>query len=308
MQKNGVTWEIHYLDDFLTIGSSQSQECHSNVQIMQFVCENAGLPIEPLKSEGPATSLVFLGIEIDSVEGVLRLPADKLRSILETLASWRQRKACRKRELLSLIGLLAHASKVVRISRIFLCRLIDLSTQGKKLDHFIRLNSEARSDLEWWFRFIECWNGVSFLESATSAAPHFTITTDASGSWGCGVIWEPSWLQLQWAGPLKDAFIATKELVPVVLAVAIWGRHWSKKSIRVLSDNFTVVAAINNNTSRVPDMAHLLRCLAFYKLIGNVRSQPSMSLGFITPQQTQYRAISCLSSFLYVRRHAPAQW
>ena len=125
---------------------------------------------------------------------------------------------------------------------------------------------------------------------------------------GCGAIWEPSWLQLQWVGPLKDAFIATKELVPVVLAVAIWGRHWSKKSIRVLSDNFTVVAAINNNTSRVPDMAHLLRCLAFYKLIGNVRSQPSMSLGFITPQQTQYRTISCLSSFLYVRRHAPAQW
>ena len=31
MQKNGVTWGIHYLDDFLTIGSSQSHECHSNV-------------------------------------------------------------------------------------------------------------------------------------------------------------------------------------------------------------------------------------------------------------------------------------
>ena len=60
IQKNGVTWGIHYLDDFLTIGSPQSQECHSNVHIMQSVCENAGLPIEPRKSEGPATSLVFL--------------------------------------------------------------------------------------------------------------------------------------------------------------------------------------------------------------------------------------------------------
>ena len=222
MQKNGVTWRIHYLDDFLTIGSPQSQECHSNVHIMQSVCENAGLPIEPHKSEGPATSLVFLGIEIDLIEGVLCLPNDKLHSISETLVLGRHRKACRKREL-SLIGTLAHASKVVRASRIFLRRLIDLSTQAKQLDHFIHLNADARSDLEWWFRFIECWNGVSFLEAATRIPPHFTITTDASGSWDCGAIWEHSWLQLQWVGPLKDALIATKELIPIVLAVAIWG-------------------------------------------------------------------------------------
>ena len=191
---------------------------------MQSVCEKASLPIEPCKSEGPATSLVFLGIEIDSIEGVLRLPNDKLHSISETLALWRHRKACRKREL-SLIGTLAHASKVVRASRIFFCSLIDLSTQAKQLDHFIRLNADAHSDLEWWFRFIECWNGVSFLEAATRISPHFTITTDTSGLWSCRVVWENRWLQLQWVGPLKDALIATKELIPIVLAVAIWGQY-----------------------------------------------------------------------------------
>lgn len=211
MQKNGVTWGIHYLDDFLTIGSPQSQECHSNVHIMQSVFENAGLPIEPQKLEGPATSLVFLGIEIDSVEGVLCLPNDKLHRISETVVSWRHQKACRKKELLSLIGTLAHASKVVWASRIFLSRLIDLSTQAKQLDHFIRLNADARSDLEWWFQFIECWNGVSFLEAAIQISPHFTVMTDASGSCSCGAIWEHRWLQLQWAGPLKDSLIALSQ-------------------------------------------------------------------------------------------------
>ena len=76
MQKNGVMWGIHYLDDFLTITPPQSQECHNNVRIMQSICENTGLPIEPCKSKGPATSLIFLGIKIDSVEGILRLPND----------------------------------------------------------------------------------------------------------------------------------------------------------------------------------------------------------------------------------------
>lgn len=263
MMQNGLSWGIHYLDDFLTIGTSQSSECYNNAQVMQSVCEKAGLPVEPSKSQGPSTSLVFLGIEIDSVAGVLRLPTEKLQSIKNTLASWRHRKACRKRELLSLIGILAHASKVVRVSRIFLRRLIDLSMQARQLDHFIRLNADARSDLEWWFQFIVLWNGVSFLESATSAPPDITITSDASGSWGCGAIWDHRWLQLQWVGPLKDAIIAIKELVPVILALAIWGHFWSKKTIRILSDNSTVVIAINTNTSRVPDMAHLLRCAAF---------------------------------------------
>ena len=110
---------------------------------------------------------------------------------------------------------------------------------------------------------MDIWNGVSFLELATLVPPHFTITSNASGSWGCGAIWDHSWNGRAF---LQEAIIATKELVPVVLAVAIWGHHWSKKLIRILSDNSTVVSAINSNTSRVPDMAHLLRCLAFLQV------------------------------------------
>ena len=78
MQQNGVTWGIHYLDDFLTIGLPYSDECLHNITIMHTICEKAGMPIEHHKSEGPSTSPVFLGIEIDSVRGVLRLPEEKL--------------------------------------------------------------------------------------------------------------------------------------------------------------------------------------------------------------------------------------
>ena len=115
---------------------------------MHSICEKAGLPVEPHKSEGLATSLVFLGIEIDSVAGILRLPEEKLHTIKTTLALWCERKACRKRELLSLIGILAHASKVVQVSRIFLHRLIDLSTQGSHLDHFIWFKMQMQN-LTW---------------------------------------------------------------------------------------------------------------------------------------------------------------
>ena len=52
---------------------------------MHTICEKAGMPIEHRKSEGPSTSLVFLGIEIDSVRGVLRLPEKNCRLSEELL-------------------------------------------------------------------------------------------------------------------------------------------------------------------------------------------------------------------------------
>ena len=50
--------------------------------------------------------------------------------------------ACTKRELLGLIGKLAHAMKVVTSGRTFLRRMIDTSMSVKKLHHHIKLTSE----------------------------------------------------------------------------------------------------------------------------------------------------------------------
>ena len=250
MTRRGTSWAIHYIDDFLTMGRPGSTECEVNMEIMQQTADLAGLPLEPSKSVGPVTSLTFLGIEIDSTENSLRLPADKLETIKHSLGRWRGLKACRKRDLLSLIGSLSHACKVVRPGRAFLRRLIDLSTSAKQLDHFIRLNADARSDIEWWWRFIEKWNGTSAALSLTSQKPEVSITADASGTWGCGAYYNTHWFQLQWNRMLQGAHISVKELTPIVIAAALWGRHWRLKSVRIWSDNTAAIAAINNNSSR----------------------------------------------------------
>ena len=68
---------------------------------------------------------------------------------------------------------------------------------------------------------------------------------------------------MKWTTTLSNAHISVKELTPVVLAVATWGHLWRYHTIQVLSDNTTAVTAINNNSSKVRESAHLLRCLAF---------------------------------------------
>ena len=62
------------------------------------------------------------------------------------VALGRSVKRGKKRNLLSLIGSLQHASKAVRQGHSFLRRLINLSTAVQHLDHFVRLNVSARSD------------------------------------------------------------------------------------------------------------------------------------------------------------------
>ena len=112
MERMGVQWVAHYIDDFITIGDPDSFECHENAVIMHSACDRVGLPVKPEKDEGPTTILSFIGIELDSIALEIRLPRDKLQRLRETLGSWREKKSCKKRELLSLIGLLSHACKV----------------------------------------------------------------------------------------------------------------------------------------------------------------------------------------------------
>ncbi len=63
---------------------------------------------------------------------------------------------------------------------------------------------------------------------------------------------------------LREESITLKELLPVVLACAVWGDLWRAKFVHVHCDNLGVVAVVNSGYSRVSLIMHLLRCLFFY--------------------------------------------
>ena len=81
----------------------------------------------------------------------MRLPDVKKRRLQDRVHTFLQcRKSASKRDILSLVGELSHACKVIRPGRIFLSRLIDLSCSRPSLNDWIRLNHEAKADLSWW--------------------------------------------------------------------------------------------------------------------------------------------------------------
>ena len=97
--------------------------------------------------------------------------------------------------------------------------------------------------------------------------PAVVVTSDASGHWGCGAFCERKWFQLQCDPTLSQKSIAAKELIPIVVACAVWGLTWEGQVVRCRSDNQAVVAVIQTRYSRDDDLMHLLRSLFFFEAV-----------------------------------------
>lgn len=265
LKQEGVEGVMHYLDDFLIIGPPHSPVCQQHLSILLRTFQRLGLPVAEEKLEGPTMSLPFLGIEIDSDAMIVRLPPPKLRELQSLIRAWKRKKACRVKELQSLVGKLQHAAKVVKPGRTFLRRMFELLARGSRDHHFLRLNQEFKSDLAWWDTFLEGWNGIGMFDQLVCRSPTWHVFTDASGRVGCGALWLDQWIQYKWQDNYAGQAISQKELLAVVLACAVWGKEWEDQVILIHCDNEAAVQVVNSGYSKDPQMMHLLRCLFFLK-------------------------------------------
>ena len=263
-----VTNCFHYLDDFSLAAPASSSACLDALCDMLLLCRAVGAPVKPEKVLGPATTLTILGIELDTVARQARLPAGKLEALLEELTNFTRLHASHrtrtKRQLLSLIGKLAFASKVIPAGRIFLRRLLDTAHSVDSLEKHIPLTDDTIKDVEWWLKFASQWNGIAFfLDPAWTPAHQFQLFTDAAGNLGYGAYWNGWWFSQPWPAHLSSRSIEWKELYAVVMACETWGEQWSGKRLLFHCDNEAVVHVWKSGRSRCPDLMDLVRAL-FY--------------------------------------------
>ena len=98
---------------------------------------------------------------------------------------------------------------------------------------------------------------MSMMHLPNVASPGAVLASDASGNWGCGAYSGPHWFMLPWSGSIADYHITVKELIPIVIAGAIWGS--SSPSWR----SAITWHIVNHGSSKNQDAMHLARCLAF---------------------------------------------
>ncbi|XP_041435508.1 uncharacterized protein LOC121399294 isoform X1 [Xenopus laevis] len=273
-QKAGVNGIIHYLDDFLCVGPSDSALCGVLLQTLCEVASEFGVPLANDKTEGPTTCLKFLGIEIDTIQQECRIPQDKIWLLEEEVRYACAAKKVTLRQLQSLLGKLNFTCRIIPMGRVF-SRGLSMATAGvQQPHHFIRLNKEHKADLEVWQMFLRDYNGRAYWLSKPETNTELDLFTDAAGSLGFGAYFKGAWCAApwpeSWASAGLTANLTLLELFPIVVAVEAWGQQLANNSVIFHSDNMSTVMALNNLTSGSRPVLGLLRHLVLRCLQLNI--------------------------------------
>lgn len=260
-----VTCLFHLLDDFLSVDEPNA-DAERTMALLTMVFHRLNIPLASHKTEGPTTILEYLGILLDTIRMEARLPPNKQARIKDILVSFLHKTTCTKRQLLSLLGHLNFACRVIRPGRTFISRIIQTSTTVKKLHEPVFLDEECQKDIQMWQYLITHWNGVSlFLENNFTPAVDLTIFTDSSGI-GYGGYQDGKWFNGKWPEHMCSfgegvLSIAYKELYPIVLAAVLWSATWARKRILFYSDNLAAVHVLQKGRSKSPAIMTLMRRL-----------------------------------------------
>ncbi len=175
-----------------------------------------------------------------------------------------------KRDLLSLLGHLNFAIRIIPHGRSFISRILDLAHSVPKLSDHIALDEGCHSDLHFWLKLLNVWNGISFFyNDFAESSSSLGLFTDAALSVGFGGFHKGEWFADRWPEDFLEFTSGSEssalfEMYPIVVACVLWGSGWCRKRIVFYCDNAAVVAIINKGRSKCPKLMALVRLVHVY--------------------------------------------
>ena len=261
---------IHVLDDFLFIAPTRDL-CEVALSIFLKICEDIGVPIAEEKTMGPSQVLPFVGIELDTIEMVARLPDDKIVKFNNLIEEVLSSKSIKLHQLQSLCGMLNFASGIITPARAFNRRLYDLGIGLEKSYYRIKVTKEVKQDLLVWQKFLHNYNSKTFLlDYIWLTNDHLQLYTDASSTIGFGGVFGSKWFYGLWHPDCLRLNIALLEYYPICLALHLWGPVLANKCITINSDNMAVVYIINSCTSKDKTIMKLVRRFVYLAMHYNI--------------------------------------
>ncbi len=255
----------HYLDDFIGCDVTHLGVNVSLEELFQ-ICEEVGIPIAWDKTVWGATCLRFLGLDVDTVEQVIRIPHHKVTQLLRKLDFVLSQKTVRVKVFHSLAGSMNFYAKAKPGGWTFIRRVYDAEA-GLPMHYHINVTSELKKDLKMWVHLLKCpEHATPFCDTVKTLAEDLDFFTDASGDedLGWGIYLRGQWAQGCWGRKfIRECAPSTAflELYPVTLAALRWGLYFMGKWVLLNCDNTGTVMIINQQTSKSPQCMALLQHL-----------------------------------------------
>ena len=165
-------------------------------------------------------------------------------------------------------------TKCVCPAQFFLDQMLQVLTDGHACKHICRAN-DFHKYLNWLNTYLSLYNVVTFYDNKQV---HATFALDACLS-GLGAVYQ----NMVYALPIPQGFcnytIIHLEMLNIVVALKVWGQHWSYKCIEIKCDNLDVVLVLREGKARDPILATLARNIWLLTSIFNIQLKVSHILG-----------------------------
>ena len=235
-----------YIDDLYLQGSTY-QKCTLNVLDYIQMLDKIGLLIHSKKSALiPQQKMIFLGFVIDSVKMILTLTEDKIHKIKELLTfTLHNASSLRIREIARLIGYLVSSLPAVKYGALYYRYLeIDkvnaLKYSKGDFEANMAISDNGVSEIKWWLGHLD----VSF-NSICHPPVDVTLYSDASLV-GWGAVMNEISTGGRWSSTEAHHHINCLELLAALFALKCFQTSLSGKHVKLMIDNTTAVAVINN--------------------------------------------------------------
>ena len=269
-----LQWRLHhYLDDFVAIFPSEtsSERLHQETKAYNILTDILGIPRNDSKDAEGTTATVF-GLEVDTINSLIRLPADKLEKARIITTKALNETTISLGDMQSIAGFLSFCAQAVKLGRVFLrlfWNFIASFPSGSHRRVKRRIPTWVRQDLIWWNKLLVDFNGIVFFE--TSTRDTIKVHTDACLTGLGGYFQQDNELVNQKNACRARVLVLNQEGSPcinvreveaILLILQKWAPTWRHRQILVFTDSNTAYTGFTNLTLKGPANAPLREILS----------------------------------------------
>ena len=249
---------VNYIDDFEA--AETANKAWEAFYKLGNIISDIGLQEAADKASPPSHVMVFLGLEVNTIDKTICIPTHKMEDIRLELGKWQSRKVASKKQVQRLCGLLNFAAGCIKPGRVYFSRILNFLRDMKGDRGWIP--EGVRKDISWWVQFTNQFNGVSLMMDLKWGEPDDTFSSDSCLR-GCGAWTHGFCFSFEFEESMNRVYmdINHKEAISILAAVRLWDDRWGHRNLVVYCDNQVTVQAINSGASRDVVLQSFLRNL-----------------------------------------------
>jgi hypothetical protein len=258
---------ISYVDDFCVAAKSREQLLRIRDEILVPLMKDMGW-IRALEKGAwePSQIFQFLGLEVNTVKGLVLIPEDKLEKYTSSIERLLRKQQITPRELSAVAGKIVSVLRAFAPGLVYLrssFRLIAQVTEGgiTDWDKRIEILEEMREDLTWLSHNLKKRNG----HFAWRPANVVVLATDASQmiGWGATLRIGKNIYKAQgnWTAEESknhEEWIYILEMKAILLAVKAFRTHLRGHNIQIVTDNMICRHTVPAG-SRIPELSYMIK-------------------------------------------------